>query len=143
MTEPHTKKCLRCLQSLSMSLFGSNRGSKDGKDYYCKPCAAAKQREYHAKRKNEQGYLDKHNKRISERANSKKALAVAMFGGSCYDCGESYPPHVMDFHHEGDKEENPSHSIGRRSLINALPELEKCVLLCANCHRRRHFDKDK
>lgn len=142
MTDQHTKKCLRCCQSLPLNSFGSNRGSKDGKDYYCKPCASTRQKEYHSKRSKEPGYVEKRNSKIAQRARDKKALAVSMFGGSCYDCGETYPPYVMDFHHEGDKEGNPSHFLGRRSLQAAIPELEKCVLLCANCHRRRHFDKE-
>lgn len=137
-----TKSCPRCQLSLSPAMFGNNRGSPDGKDYYCKPCASAKQKVYHKMRCEDPAYLAKHNQKSVDRAREKKAKAVAMFGGTCYDCGEEYPPHVMDFHHEEDKEGNPSHFLGRRTLATALVELEKCVMLCANCHRRRHFDKE-
>lgn len=138
----HTKVCPRCCQSLPLDNFGSNIGSSDGRDYYCRPCASAKQREYHARKIKEPGYLAKHNKRIAARARYKKAKAVAMYGNACYDCGETYPPYVMDFHHEGDKEGNPSKFLGRNTLSKAIEELDKCILLCANCHRRRHFDEE-
>lgn len=59
----------------------------------------------------------------------------------CQDCGQSFPAYVMDFHHR-----NPDEKItvvGRtRSIKAAKNEIEKCDLLCANCHRTRTW-KDK
>lgn len=137
-----SKRCLKCKLSLPTENFGKNRQSKDGLDYYCRPCASQKQREQHLVRMQSPEYREKHNGRSRERAREKKRKAVEMFGGACFDCNETYPPYVLDFHHEGDKDGNPSHFIGRRTLASALTELDKCVLLCANCHRRRHYEKD-
>jgi hypothetical protein len=55
----------------------------------------------------------------------------------CVDCGISYPPHVLDFDHLRDK----SFQIGRgsksKSLQSVKEEIEKCEIVCSNCHRHR------
>lgn len=60
----------------------------------------------------------------------------------CLDCGVSYPPIVMEFHHrdKSQKEITPSQALARRSRQGVLDEIAKCDLLCANCHRLRHVD---
>ncbi len=55
----------------------------------------------------------------------------------CLDCGESFHPAVMNFHHIGEK------TIEVAKLVNHSPdviraEVAKCVLLCSNCHIMRH-----
>lgn len=69
---------------------------------------------------------------------SKKLLAIEYMGGKCVDCEQAYHPSVYDFHHIGGKDMNPSQAL-KGSFESAKAELDKCVLLCANCHRVRHF----
>ena len=45
---------------------------------------------------------------------------------------------AFDFHHIENKKHNASYVIHRWSWIRAKKELEKCILLCANCHREIH-----
>ena len=40
------KKCPCCEELLPLSAFGRNRQSKDGLHYYCKACAASKQKKW-------------------------------------------------------------------------------------------------
>jgi hypothetical protein len=55
----------------------------------------------------------------------------------CKDCGLKYPHYVMDFDHvRGKKVENVSHMLGW-SMEDLLKEIEKCEVVCANCHRER------
>jgi hypothetical protein len=58
----------------------------------------------------------------------------------CLICGYDKNPKCLGFHHKyGDKKFN----ISDASLINILElkeELEKCVLLCRNCHQIEHTD---
>lgn len=135
------KTCSICKRGLSLELFGKNKATKDGLNYSCKECTNARMREQHHKRSQDPEKLKKHNERIRSRAQYRKSYIVhRVFGGHCYDCGESYPDCVFDFHHEGDeKSHNPSKLIGRNQMGDALKELEKCVMLCSNCHRMRHF----
>lgn len=56
----------------------------------------------------------------------------------CADCGETDPV-VLEFHHVAEKSENIADMVRRQfSIAKISAELEKCITLCANCHRRRH-----
>ena len=56
----------------------------------------------------------------------------------CVDCKISYPPHMLDFDHLKDK----SFGIGKdsgQSVELIKKEIEKCEIVCANCHRHRTY----
>src|SRR5216684_4519004 len=55
----------------------------------------------------------------------------------CIDCKKYFPPECMDFDHvRGEKEFVVSLS-NRRSWSGLLKEIEKCDIVCSNCHRIR------
>jgi hypothetical protein len=61
---------------------------------------------------------------------------------SCYDCGQRYPHYVTDFDHRdpATKKGNVSTMV-TGSLKLLKEEIDKCDLVCANCHRiRTHGD---
>ena len=59
----------------------------------------------------------------------------------CHDCGLSFPPVCMDYHHDGDKNFEIGASTNTTiNLEKIQTEIDKCVLLCACCHRLRHVD---
>ena len=72
----------------------------------------------------------------------KKKDSIIYKGSFCIDCGLSFPqtPYsVFDFHHLDPSEKDVDWSKLRlRSWSSIISELDKCVLLCANCHRIRH-----
>lgn len=78
----------------------------------------------------------KHFKIARQRA-IKEALVDAM-GGCCQNCGGVFSLAAYDFHHTDEKGADPSYLIGNASVQKIAEELEKCVLLCANCHRTEH-----
>ena len=57
----------------------------------------------------------------------------------CARCGENHPS-ALDFHHEIPAEKE--HSINNLCRVGAYrkirEELKKCIVLCANCHRKHH-----
>jgi hypothetical protein len=68
----------------------------------------------------------------------------------CADCGNSFPIFCMDFHHideqdpflkKSKKTQSVKHFLKRRSRQKIDEELDKCVVLCANCHRIRHHQE--
>ena len=70
-----------------------------------------------------------------------KDKAVKYLGGKCLDCGfvTSYAV-VYDFHHRDPaKKDFGIASCRGRSFESLKSELEKCDLLCSNCHRIRHW----
>jgi len=55
----------------------------------------------------------------------------------CKDCGGRFPPECMDFDHvRGVKRFNIAQSI-HRSWPSLQEEMDKCDIVCANCHRIR------
>lgn len=62
----------------------------------------------------------------------------------CKNCGYDSHPSVLDFHHK-DKEKksfNISRGIHNNSIEVIEKEMEKCDVLCANCHRVLEFNYD-
>jgi len=78
--------------------------------------------------------------KVARQKTIKEALVDAM-GGCCQKCGGVFSLSVYDFHHVGDKDENPSYLIANSSIEQIASEIEKCILLCANCHRIEHERK--
>ena len=62
----------------------------------------------------------------------------------CSDCGLCYPYPVMEYDHvRGEKLFESGHAgVLGYSMAKVLSEIEKCDLVCANCHRiRTHVRK--
>ena len=59
----------------------------------------------------------------------------------CADCGNFFPYYVMHFDHLGDKVSNVSKMVMNRTWASVLKEIEKCDLVCANCHAYRTFNR--
>ena len=61
----------------------------------------------------------------------------------CKDCGVQYEHYVMEFDHLGSsKLDNISDMVSASVSINKLlAEIEKCEVVCANCHRRRTWSR--
>lgn len=82
---------------------------------------------------------------VTKRRRGLKELAVNYKGGVCYDCGlRSQYYQVYDFHHldPTQKDFNIGHNGHTRSWDKTKEELDKCVMLCATCHRIRHAKED-
>jgi 5-methylcytosine-specific restriction endonuclease McrA len=95
-------------------------------------------KEYRQKNKEKLYAVDKAKTQLRRKTN--KAKGVAYLGGSCKHCGLT-TPHlcVYDFHHvnKSEKEADPG-SLLHYSWKRIQKELDKCILLCANCHRIEH-----
>jgi hypothetical protein len=58
----------------------------------------------------------------------------------CRRCDED-DPSCLDFHHPDEKEASVGRMVAnRRPIPEILAEIERCELLCANCHRREHYE---
>ena len=56
----------------------------------------------------------------------------------CARCGEDRPP-CLDFHHPGEKDQGIARMVvNGHSKERILDEIDRCVVLCANCHRLEH-----
>lgn len=73
-----------------------------------------------------------------KRYEERMELAVSLKGGCCRHCGLTDHYSVYDFHHldPSTKKYKVSGIIGWMKWEIVLAELEKCCLLCSNCHRK-------
>lgn len=78
------------------------------------------------------------NKQKEDKRN-RKLEAIEYMGGSCQKCNGEFHPSVYEFHHINpeEKDRDPSKMLSL-SKIKLFSELDKCQLLCANCHRLIH-----
>jgi L-lysine 2,3-aminomutase len=61
----------------------------------------------------------------------------------CADCGNEFPYYVMDLDHvRGTKVGGVSRLINRGNMSLLLVEIEKCDVVCANCHRIRTWERN-
>ena len=74
---------------------------------------------------------------VAKRRRELKRRAVAYMGGKCFCCGYDKHVGVLDFHHvdPATKEFAISQKGLSRSWEKIQQELDKCVMVCANCHR--------
>lgn len=76
---------------------------------------------------------------VKRRRKKLKEMAVAYKGGECTHCGYTACLEALEFHHL-----DPTQKDFGFGCMNVLGwerikvELDKCILLCANCHREEH-----
>lgn len=77
--------------------------------------------------------------RVKSIVDVKRQMAYAHYGDSCSICGYSRCKSALEWHHKDPKEKelNPAR-VFSRSWDKIMKELDKCVLLCSNCHREVH-----
>lgn len=74
-----------------------------------------------------------------ERRRQIKIKAVEYKGGKCLDCGLIDEVCVYDFHHTDPTKKDFAIGKQTKAFETMKSELDKCELLCSNCHRKRHL----
>ena len=108
------KICPCCQQDLPLSEFYVRRGNQPTS--YCKECI---------------------NKIRIEKGRKLKKTAIAYKGGKCKHCGYNKYDGALEFHHIDPNQKDPGFNT-RRAFHKIQEELNKCILLCSNCHREEH-----
>lgn len=79
-------------------------------------------------------------KAVAKRRKKIKAMAIEYKGGKCMLCGYNKCVDALDFHHIDPSKKEFGLGLGglTRSWDRVKKEVDKCVLICANCHRETH-----
>ena len=96
---------------------------------YCKNCGKAT---------NTKGF-ECNNCVSNRRRLETKRKAVDHLGGKCTKCGYDKHLAALEFHHLDPKQKD--FTLGKvlnRKWSSIVKEIEKCILLCSNCHRIEH-----
>ncbi|MDD2689567.1 MAG: hypothetical protein PHT41_05420 [Candidatus Omnitrophica bacterium] len=77
---------------------------------------------------------------VYKRRKKIRQMAVEHKGGRCDVCGYNQCIDALEFHHNNSshKDFSISEKGYTRSWSKVKEELDKCTLLCANCHREVH-----
>lgn len=132
---PEGKKyCPSCKQLLDLSSFSAKGNA-------CKACATQRAKNWRVVKENNPDWRKERNAQLADNNRQLKRKMVELMGNVCADCVHQYPDYVYDFHHLDPAQKD--FSIGKsRNWSKIEKELSKCVMLCANCHRIRHYNND-
>lgn len=154
-----TQICRTCnVEQPLNDFYAYSRPRNDGTDERyrghlrsCKRCTikkSAKQREGESREQ----YLAYQKKYANDRKPARRRRSVELLqwldslkARPCLDCGGTFPPECMDFDHIDPATKRftisskVASNVASLEVIKArvLAEIEKCRLICANCHRIR------
>lgn len=76
---------------------------------------------------------------VRKRRRKVRLMALEYKGSHCERCGYNRCTDALEFHHkDGTKDFGISDKGYTRSWKRVREELDKCILVCANCHREIH-----
>jgi len=112
---------------------------RDFYDQRCRDCYNNYKRERWSQGKDKQSKESKEKHKLykrKQRVERVKLCRDIKREAGCKYCNESEPV-ALDFHHVEDKIECVSRLI-HSSESKLLAEIAKCIVICANCHRKLH-----
>lgn len=83
--------------------------------------------------------------RMRRRIRIRKYIEKYKEGKSCGFCGWEEHPEILQFHHHKGQKEIKLSSAAKWNLSEKRidEEIEKCLLLCPNCHMWHHYKERK
>lgn len=134
------RTCTKCFLQKPIEEFPWKSQLLGKRHTVCKECYAKRSSQWYEDNKDRQlENVRRNNQNYREIARSY--VYQYLLDHPCSSCGES-DPRVLEFHHEGNKEAEVSRLMGRGASLDPLrAEIAKCVVLCANCHRKLTSDE--
>ena len=131
------KVCSKCSVEKALEDFPYKNKELGIRNSVCKVCQRQYKKDHY--NNNKEAHYNRNN--ITQQKIRNYVDSVKYSG--CFMCNETFKQ-CLEFHHldSSTKEGNISQLISRGSLIKVQEEIEKCVILCANCHRKVHYDEN-
>lgn len=99
-----------------------------------------------AARRNSKKYYEKNRQAVIRRTKQSRVKSRKMWDTfkrrlSCVQCGQNHPA-TLDFHHvDRENYRSVNRLLSGGMYAAAMEEIQKCVVLCANCHRIHHYEE--
>ena len=120
-----TKICTKCGKELSIDEFNWRDKQKGTRRSECKYCHS--------------GYMKQKYQEKKEIIQSLKSQIA------CAKCGETRG-YVLDYHHLDPAKKDTTiarMTSNRYNLDKIYEEIDKCIVLCSNCHREFHYLEER
>jgi hypothetical protein len=132
----NTKQCMKCKKYKELSEYNKNKSRKDGLQTCCRECSNIYSKVLYPKYK--QRIMDR-NKVNRQKYND--VIRDYKVSKGCSFCNENHPA-CLEFHHldPSVKEYNIGDKMGELGLDTLFKEIDKCIVLCSNCHRKHHWN---
>ena len=137
------KLCPGCNEEKSIEQFALRNKNSHLRQSYCMDCEAGMKSEWYMEHREEQVRAG-----MKRRDQYKQILREYVWNylstHPCISCGETDPA-ALEFHHvRGEKVKEVSNILKNGAALQTLvTEIEKCDVLCANCHRKLTAKKQK
>src|SRR5438132_3789968 len=131
------KRCPACGLVKPIDQFNWRDSAHTRIQSYCRDCSNGAWNRWYRDPGNKAKHLDQLARRRLRRTQRNVKLVNELKSKPCADCGETFPPHVMDFDHIGVKFTEVSSLVRTHSTERLLAEVSLCEVVCSNCHRER------
>lgn len=124
-------KCTKCKQLKQRKDFHKCKGNPNGLQAKCKTCVKSYDKDRYK-------YPNGKKRKGNDKYKQEKQLFVYRYLEThpCVDCGEKNLL-VLEFDHLRDKDMDIADLITGYSLAKIKKEIEKCEVVCSNCHKIR------
>jgi hypothetical protein len=130
------RTCTKCFLEKPIEEFGWKDRTINKRHAVCKECTAKRSSEWYYNNREHHIQSVKANS-DSYRNQAREYVYQYLSNHPCVECGET-DPIVLEFHHLGNKEAEIAAMVGQgTSLEKIIKEIEKCEVLCGNCHKRK------
>jgi hypothetical protein len=130
------KTCSKCHGVKPIVEFNFRHREAGIRHSYCRDCGKDLTRSHY--KQNKRLYLDRNNFTYEKH----RGIVRQAKSRPCADCGVQYPFYVMDFdHRDGATKSFALNSVRRKTIKAILLEIEKCDVVCSNCHRERTYKR--
>ncbi len=129
-----TKICTKCKTEKDTTDFFARTKAKDGLNSACKSCC--NDRTANSRRAKMGQY---NGAKVKYRRKQKQKFLEWKSAKGCHFCSETFPQ-CLELHHldPSQKDFVPS-QLTTGNWDRFMEEAKKCILVCANCHRKIHY----
>jgi hypothetical protein len=131
-----TKRCSTCKQNKNIEEFSWRFKALGIRQGTCRDCRKIQVKKWYVEHKQEH-LKNVHARKKRYRQEMRQYVWDYLLSHPCIECGESDPV-VLEFHHKYGKDKAISVMVaGGYPVATIQAEIDKCDVLCANCHRRK------